>query len=157
MVSLEGVTLKSLPDGSILASGKNPSADTYLLTFRELPKGVTAFRLEVLPDDSLPRKGPGRAGNGNFVLSEFVVHLRPANGEATQLTLQNPSATYEQTGAASANPYGKWNIAAAIDGDAKGRNWGWAVMEKVGAPHAAIFETANELTLGEGDSIAIGL
>ncbi|MBM3965882.1 MAG: DUF1549 domain-containing protein, partial [Planctomycetes bacterium] len=78
MVSLEGVTLKSLPDGSILASGKNPATDTYLLTFRELPKGITAFRLEVLPDDSFPRKGPGRAGNGNFVLSEFVVQLRPA-------------------------------------------------------------------------------
>jgi hypothetical protein len=157
LVSLEGVSLKSLPDGSILADGKNPSTDTYILTFRDLPKGVTAFRLEVLPDDSLPRKGPGRAGNGNFVLSEFVVHLRSANGETAPVALQNPSATYEQTGAAGANPYGKWSIAAALDGDGKGRNWGWAVMEKVGEPHAAIFETASDLSLNEGDSITIGL
>ena len=157
IVSVEGVTLKSLPDGSILASGKNPATDTYLLTFRDLPKAITAFRLEVLPDDSLPRKGPGRAGNGNFVLSEFVVHLRPANGETTQIALQNPSATYEQTGAAGGNPYGKWSVAAALDGDAKGRNWGWAIMEKAGSPHAAIFETASDLNLAEGDSISIGL
>ncbi|MFN6164732.1 MAG: PSD1 and planctomycete cytochrome C domain-containing protein [Planctomycetota bacterium] len=157
MVSVEGVSLKGLPDGSILADGKNPSTDTYILTFRDLPKGVTALRLEVLPDDSLPRKGPGRAGNGNFVLSEFVAHLRSANGETTPIALQNPSATYEQSGAAAANPYGKWSIAAALDADAKGRNWGWAIMEKVGEAHAAIFETASDLTLNEGESIAIGL
>jgi hypothetical protein len=157
MVSVEGVSLKGLPDGSILADGKNPSTDTYILTFRDLPKGVTALRLEVLPDDSLPRKGPGRAGNGNFVLSEFVAHLRSANGETTPIALQSPSATYEQSGAAGANPYGKWSIAAALDADAKGRNWGWAIMEKVGEAHAAIFETASDLTLKEGESIAIGL
>ena len=157
IVSLEGVSLRKLPDGSILASGKNPSTDTYILTFRDLPKGITALRLDTLPDDSLPRKGPGRAGNGNFVLSEFVVHLRSANGETTQVPLQNPTATYEQTGAAGSNPYGKWSIAGAIDGDTKGRNWGWAVMEKVGASHAAVFETASDLSLNEGDSIAIGL
>ncbi|MBU6239673.1 MAG: DUF1549 domain-containing protein, partial [Planctomycetes bacterium] len=157
IVSLEGVSLRKLPDGSILASGKNPSTDTYILTFRDLPKGITALRLDTLPDDSLPRKGPGRAGNGNFVLSEFVVHFRSANGETTQIPLQNPTATYEQTGAAGSNPYGKWSIAGAIDGDTKGRNWGWAVMEKVGASHAAVFETASDLSLNEGDSIAIGL
>lgn len=157
IVSLEGVTLKPQPDGSILASGKNPATDSYLLTIGKLPPKVTAFRLEVLPDDSFPRRGPGRAGNGNFVLSEFVVHHRPAAGETVPVALQNPSATYEQTGAISDNPYGKWPIAAALDGDAKGRKWGWAVMEQVGQPHAAVFETASDLTLAEGDSIAIGL
>ncbi len=157
IISLEGVTLKPQPDGSILASGKNPATDSYLLTIGKLPPKVTAFRLEVLPDDSFPRRGPGRAGNGNFVLSEFVVHHRPAVGETVPVALQNPSATYEQTGAITDNPYGKWPIAAALDGDAKGRKWGWAVMEQVGQPHAAVFETASDLTLAEGDSVSIGL
>jgi hypothetical protein len=157
LVSLEGVTLKSLPDDSLLASGKNPATDTYSMTFANLPPGITAFRLEVLPDESLPQKGPGRAGNGNFVLSEFVVHLRPANGETSQVVLQNPSASYEQTGAVDGNPFGKWAIAAAIDADQQGRKWGWAVMEKVGARQVAVFEAATDLTLGEGDSIAISL
>ncbi|MFN7731319.1 MAG: DUF1553 domain-containing protein [Pirellula sp.] len=157
IVSLEGVSLKRLDDGSILASGKNPATDTYLFSLRSLPKKVTAFRIEVLPDDSLPRKGPGRAGNGNFVLSEFVVHHRKANGDTEQIPLQNATASYEQTGAADKNPYGKWAVAAAIDGDAKGRNWGWAVMEQVGAPNFAIFETAADVSLAEGESLTIGL
>ena len=157
IISLEGVTLKPQPDGSILASGKNPATDSYLLTIGKLPPKVTAFRLEVLPDDSFPRRGPGRAGNGNFVLSEFVVHHRPAAGETLAVALQNPSATYEQTGAITDNPYGKWPIAAALDGDTKGRKWGWAVMEQVGQPHAAVFETASDLTLADGDSVSIGL
>ncbi len=73
--SLQGVTLTLREDGSILASGTNPPTDTYTLSFNDIPAGVTAIRLEVLPDDSLPRKGPGRAGNGNFVLSEFRAEL----------------------------------------------------------------------------------
>lgn len=157
MVSLEGVTLRQLADGSILASGKNPVNDSYLMTFRGLPTAITAFRLEVLPHESFPRQGPGRAGNGNFVLSEFVVHHRRDAGDTSLVALQNPSASYEQTGAAGANPYGKWAIAAAVDGDAKGRNWGWAVMEQVGKPHIAIFETTEDLQLGINDSLAIGL
>src|SRR5258708_3300518 len=85
------------------------------------------------------RKGPGRAGNGNFVLSEFVGQFHPADGEEQPVALQNATASYEQTGATGGNPYGKWAIAAAIDGDSKGKTWGWAVMEKVGQAHSAVF------------------
>ncbi len=35
--------------------------------------GITGFRLEMLADASLPANGPGRFGNGNFVLSELGV------------------------------------------------------------------------------------
>lgn len=157
ITSAEGVTLTLKDDGSILASGKNPTTDTYTLTFKNVPKGVTALRLEVLPDDSLPKKGPGRAGNGNFVLSEFVVKQVIADTLDEAVPLQNATATYEQTGAADANPYKKWAVAAAIDGDAKGKTWGWAVMEKVGQPHAAVFETLNDLTLADGATLTISL
>jgi hypothetical protein len=157
MVSLEGVSLKALPDGSYLASGKNPANDTYLMTASGLPEGVTAFRLEVLPDGSLPNKGPGRAGNGNFVLSEFVVHHRKADGTVEPVALVDPSATYEQTGAAGGNPYGKWSVAGALDADKKGRQWGWAVMEQVGRAHAAVFQTSEDLKMGPGESIVVGL
>ena len=60
IMSAEGVTLTAKEDGSILASGKNPDTDTYTLVVKNPPQGITAFRLEVLPDDSLPKKGPGR-------------------------------------------------------------------------------------------------
>ena len=157
ITSENGATLTLKDDASILASHANPATDTYHLTFEGLPSGITAFRLEVLPDDSLPQKGPGRAGNGNFVLSEFLVQRRSGDGTPQLVPLQNPTASYEQTGAAGGNPYGKWAIAAAIDGDAKGKTWGWAVMEKVGQPHVAVFETAEDLTVGPDTSLTISL
>jgi hypothetical protein len=157
ITSQEGVTLTLKDDGSYLASDKNPATDTYTLSFKSLPAGITALRLEVLPDDSLPQKGPGRAGNGNFVLSEIIATVKPASGDPRPVPLQNATATYEQTGAAGGNPYGKWAVAAAIDADAKGKTWGWAVMEQVGKPHAAVFETAADLTLEEGATFQVEL
>ncbi len=157
IASSEGATLTVKEDGSVLASGTNPATDTYSFIVKSLPAGVTAFRLEVLPDDSFPQKGPGRAGNGNFVLSEFISQVLSATGEERPVALQNASADYEQVGAAGENPYKKWAVEAAIDGDTKGKTWGWAVMEKTGQPHAAIFETAADLTLEGGASLSLKL
>ncbi len=157
VVSRGGVTLTPRDDGALLASGENPSTDTYTLRFAALPEGVTAVRLDVLPDASLPKQGPGRAGNGNFVLSEIRLEVHAADGSVTPVPLANPTATYEQTGAAGENPYGKWAVAAAIDGDAKGPTWGWAVMEQVGKPHAAVFETVDAIDLAEGSTLVVHL
>jgi len=156
MQALSGTQLKTRADGAILATGPNPATETYTLQFSGLPTGVTALRIEVLPDDSLPQKGPGRASNGNFVLSELTAKVRTAAGEQS-VALQNATATYEQTGAAGGNPYGRWAVAAAIDADAKGRTWGWAVMEQVGKSQTAVFETAADLTLPEGAVLSLVL
>ena len=137
--SLEGATLELKDDGSILASGKSADTDTYNLRIAEWPEHLTALRLEVLTDDSLPAKGPGRADNGNFVVSEIEAFAVDGEQE-TQLTLQNASATYEQTGAANEHPDKKWSAASAIDGDTRGKTWGWAVMEQTGRTNSAVFE-----------------
>ena len=157
MTSANNATLTAKDDGSILAGGANPATDTYTLTVKNPPKGITAFRLGVLPDDSLPAKGPGRAGNGNFVLSEFIVKQVIGDTIEENVPLQNATATYEQIGAPGANPYGKWAVAAAIDGDAKGKTWGWAVMEQVGKPNTAVFETTKDIEGGEGTTLTISL
>ena len=68
-----GADLKKLDDGSILAGGKNPDEELYQVTINPSLKKVTAIRVEALPDESLPKNGPGRARNGNFVLHEFRV------------------------------------------------------------------------------------
>jgi hypothetical protein len=69
--------LALLPDGSILASGDQTKSDTYDLSFGDQIKGVTALRLEALPDESLPGGGPGRTyyegTKGDFFLSELSV------------------------------------------------------------------------------------
>lgn len=167
MISAQGANLTARTDGAILVTGNNPATDSYDLSFSNVPPNVTAFRLDVLPDDSLPKKGPGRAGNGNFVLSEFIVQVQPKAKETPENTdrstapdtlavpLQNATATYEQVGAAGDNPYGKWAVEAAIDGDAKGKKWGWAIMEKAGEANSAVFETVADLTLDEGATLKV--
>lgn len=70
-----GTTLKILEDGSVLASGPNPDKTTYKLLFESPISSIAAVRLEILPDDSLPARGPGRAGNGNLVINEVAAKL----------------------------------------------------------------------------------
>ncbi|MFN7939608.1 MAG: PEP-CTERM sorting domain-containing protein [Bryobacteraceae bacterium] len=74
-----GPTLTILGDGSVLASGTNPSTSVYTIVALTSLTGITGFRLEVLEDASLPGSGPGRQpANGNFVLTEFEVSADPA-------------------------------------------------------------------------------
>jgi mono/diheme cytochrome c family protein len=85
--STSGATLTKLPDGSVLAGGKAADTDTYTLRARTPLKGITALRLELLPDESLPEKGPGRApgtreaGGGNLVLSDLKVAVAPGQAK----------------------------------------------------------------------------
>ncbi len=128
--AMNGTVLATKEDDSILASGETPDRDAYEFEFNALPSGANALRIEVLPDASLPQKGPGRAGNGNFVLSE--VKVLKADGEI--LELESATASFEQTEASKGNPYNKWAVAAAIDRDAKGAKWGGAFSAKPDAP-----------------------
>ena len=74
-----GTILTELPDHSILASGVQPTNDTYTVTVFTAATGITGFRLEVLEDPSLPFNGPGRdSRNGNFMLTRFQVNAAPA-------------------------------------------------------------------------------
>ena len=55
--------------------GDISKSDTYTLTFADVPPGITAIRLEALPDERLPSHGPGMAyyegPKGDFFLSDF--------------------------------------------------------------------------------------
>ncbi len=80
-----GATLQVLDDHSVLAAGRNPEADTYVVEAKTDRTGITGVRLEALPDVSLPNGGPGRDPEGNFFLSDFEVEATPAaGGAATQ-------------------------------------------------------------------------
>jgi mono/diheme cytochrome c family protein len=69
----DAATLTAQADGSILASGAHRSPEQYKVDVT-LPAGtMTGLRLEVLPDASLPKGGPGRDYYGNFVLTSFAV------------------------------------------------------------------------------------
>ncbi len=99
-----------LEDGSVRLSGESPEKTSYTVTFDAELAGAAALRLEVLVDDALPRRGPGRAENGNFVLSELAL-TRAGNA----VPIGGASADHEQDG---------WPVAAAVDGKA---DTGWAI------------------------------
>ncbi|MCA9180141.1 MAG: DUF1549 domain-containing protein, partial [Planctomycetales bacterium] len=154
MRSEAGTTLTRLADDSVLASGLSPVKDTYTLTFDSWPADITALRIDAIPDGSLPHSGPGRAGNGNFVLTELELSLLN-DDQLTPIALQNASATFEQpVGAAGAHPDKKWSAASAIDGDTRGPSWGWAIMGQVGRPNSAVFEIAPDSKLAAASSVA---
>lgn len=117
--SAGGATLKVLEDGSVLASGKNPEAETYVVeATTDLPK-ITGLRIEVMNDPSLPLGGPGRDPEGNFVLNAVEVTEAPADKPqaAEKVTLKQAFGNESQRG------YDVTNLSQKEEG----RGAGWAI------------------------------
>jgi mono/diheme cytochrome c family protein/uncharacterized membrane protein len=132
--------LALLSDQSLLASGKNPVGDTYTIEANANIDGVSVFKLEVLTDPSLPQNGPGRALNGNFVLSQFKVEQVDINadgdetGPRSRIKIDRAEADYSQP---------QFEVAKSID---EFFTNGWAVgMGGDNKPHAAMFFTPDKL------------
>lgn len=144
-------------DRSVLVKGKKPDKDSYTLVFTNLPNPLSAFRLEALPHDSLPAKGPGRSGNGNFVLTEILVELARGNSEQSgrRIELSAARASTEQTSFAENNPEKRWAAAATVDGNTN--EFGWAVLPEVGRPQELVVELAQPVRLERGDYLKITL
>ncbi len=134
VTSAGGATAKVLPDGSILFGGKPSERDTYTLVLNSDLTAVGALRLEVLHDPSLPHKGPGRADDGNFVLSKISVSIAESGTDESpekSLTIADAQADFSQQG---------YPVAGAIDDDPQ---TGWAIDGKGGpGKQAALFRLA---------------
>ncbi len=61
------------PDSSIIAAGYQPTKSTAIFHLKNEIQNITGFRIEMLRDQSLPARGPGRSFMGTFALSEFQV------------------------------------------------------------------------------------
>lgn len=137
------------PDKSILATGKSPSQNTIRFYAKVPKQSLTALRIEALAHDSLPRKGPGLAGNGNFVLSNLTVEYEVAESEQTASTavkLSAGTATHQQNA-------GELSVAASIDDNASS---GWAVdAGGIGTDNAAVFSFAERLQPSESGQLKI--
>jgi Protein of unknown function (DUF1553)/Protein of unknown function (DUF1549)/Planctomycete cytochrome C len=153
----EGTTLTVREDRSVLASGKKPERDTYQLRFTNQWSALAGLQIEGLPDDSLPSKGPGRAGNGNFVLTEVLAHIEPAAGESRPLRFTESRASIEQTLHVEKNPYGRWSAASAIDADVRGESAGWAILPETGRQHSLRLGLDGASKLSTGDTLVVEL
>ncbi|NBC95506.1 MAG: hypothetical protein GVY27_04015 [Deinococcus-Thermus bacterium] len=70
--------LKVLEDGSILANAKRKRSRVEV-TYYAPRDNLRGFGLEVLPHESLPRKGPGTGSQGMFALGEIGLTAAPAD------------------------------------------------------------------------------
>lgn len=140
VTSKHGATLQRKDDASWLATGKNESSDVYTFEAIVDAERVSALRLEVLPDKSLVKQGPGRADNGNFVLTTFSVTTSPnsGDGETRKVELTNAKADFSQK---------DWRVEMAINDDPTD---GWAVSPEFGKRHVAVFEAKEAVSLKGG-------
>ena len=145
-LSSDGSTLKREADGSVSASGTRPEKDTYTVTAATTLTNVIALRLEVLRDEQLPMKGPGRQDNGNLHLSEFEARrLDAGSTNAAKLKIKRATADFDQAG---------WTIAHALDGNEK---TAWGIYPRVGESHLAVFEFEQPVKLAAGAKLVVAL
>lgn len=141
--ALHDTRLTISEQGRILAAGKNPANNTYSLELLLDIDNLTGLRIDVLPDESLPKSGPGRADNGNFVLSEVRAELVSVEEEADEATnklitlrFARAAASFEQSAGNEKVPQEGWTAASVIDGDEHGSTGGWAILPEVGQKHS---------------------
>jgi hypothetical protein len=169
MLSRGGSQLKLLDDGSILSTGPAPVKDTYDIMLLPGKKRITALRLEVLPDDSMPEKGLGRASDGRFVLSAIeirnttfsesseppLVYVSRAEADINQKRKEEPTVNDMMPGpiesAVVIEPVGS--------GQSEGRMFGgWSIVDdERKKPHEAIFLPLEPLDTNEASVIRISL
>lgn len=147
--SANGATITKQDDNSFLVSGATPDKDVYSVTFTA-PRTIGALKLEILTDASFPESGPGRAANGNIVLTGFEVERAPSDAPDTVETLRVAEALADY-----AQSVGNYLIRNAIDADPA---TGWAT----GSPEkrenrTALFVLDGAANIQPGDRVTVKL
>ncbi len=133
--------LRVLDDGSVLSTGDVTKRDVFTLRFslKQLPTPLTAIRLEVLPDDRLPARGPGRAfyegRKGDFFLSEVTARVgdRPVR-------FATASHSYGKISVGSGNA----NAGNVLDGEG---STGWSTSGREGERQVLVLQLAEPLEI----------
>ncbi|AGA28815.1 DUF1549 domain-containing protein [Singulisphaera acidiphila] len=143
-----GASFQTLPDAAVLVSGKDEQGLVQFVAATDLT-GITGVRLELLPDDSLPNKGPGRAPDGNFVINEIKVTAAPKADpkQAKPIMLTAPLADFSQGG---------FEIKHTVDGSPNGGK-GWAIAPAYGVNHWATFETGEPVGFEGGTVLTVSM
>jgi len=128
--------LTVLEDNSILASGDQTKSDTYTLRFRGDLRGVTAIQIEALPDERLPKRGPGRT------------FYEGTPGDFTMANLVAKSGDQVLTFSSASHSFAPKNFPASHAIDANLQT-GWSIDGGQGRAHAAVFSLSEPLAQDE--------
>ncbi len=135
-----GVVLRAQPDGSILASGAMPPSSMYEFTASTRLTNITGFRLELLPDPSLPGGGSGRGPAGKGVVTLFEVKVAGRKLDVSRITADFQSEESELN---------------LVIHPADQLKRGWSVQPETTRPHYAVIEPARMFGSAEGTELAI--
>ena len=151
ITSTNGTEFKTLDDKSVLAGGENPAKDIHELVIKPEPGTLAAFRLEAIPDESLPKKSAARSDDGGFRLSEFEAEIvypdkEGKAGEPKKIKIGQALADSARSGngpelAIDAKPDTGWQADPAA-------------LEQ---PHAALFVLADPLTVKSNAELRVRL
>jgi hypothetical protein len=148
--SEKGLTFERHSDASFIARVdkdiETPETDTYTATLSKLPPEWTGIRLEVVPDESLPKGGGGLAANGNWVVSHLLAQIVDRDGNVVrELPLQKAESDFEQKDFKAAD-----TIAKKPD-----PKKGWAVSPKQNETHWLQVRTKQPITLQSGERLRL--
>ena len=125
-------------EGVIFAGGDTSKHDIYSIKFAAGGKqAITALRLEALPDERLPDRGPGttfyEGRKGDFYLTEFKI---------AGAKIASATENYAK------NRFGNNPVSAklATDGDIQ---TGWSVSGRIGERHVAVFVLEKPIPAGQ--------
>ncbi|MDP7015682.1 MAG: hypothetical protein QGG36_07770 [Pirellulaceae bacterium] len=143
VTSSAGASFQRLPDDSYLVKGAH-ALDTYTFETRVPGGKLDKLRLEILPHDSLPQSGPGRATDGSFLLT----HL-----SANSVVVDGVPAAIRFSDAVANNETKDYTAAAALDPQP---DTGWRATPQGSSP-IAVFSLAQPLSLDEDVLVVIEL
>ncbi len=129
----QGAVCDVLDDHSVLAKGSVGPSETYTIHGVAPETGVvTAVRLEALTHPSLPKNGPGRARNGNFVLSQIVFETDGVPHKFKKAIADHSQKNYDVNDAIKGDLKKGWAVTAT---DPKERNVDRTAIFFLKTPH----------------------
>lgn len=135
-----GATLRVLDDGSVLAEGENPKVDEYEVELEVGERTLQALMLEVLPHESCPGNGLGRAYNANFVLTDVAARAGERDVKWASAEADHAQDTF--------------GIAFTIDDRP---DTGWAALPREKEPHVALFVPLAPIEVRAGERLVVRL
>jgi hypothetical protein len=136
-----GVTLKALPDGSVLAGGAMPASSIFELTAETKLRNITAFRLEMIPDAGLPNGGSGRGAGGKGVVTLFEARAGGKKVDLSRITADFKSEESELN---------------LVVRPAEQLKRGWGVNPEMNRRHYAVIETTRMFSPDTTMTLRIG-
>ncbi|MCA9062159.1 MAG: tetratricopeptide repeat protein [Planctomycetaceae bacterium] len=138
LISEGGAHLELQPDASVLASGRNPDRDQYVVSVGfDTEMTIAAIRLEALVHRSLPRGGPGRdslRNDGSFSMYQFHLAMQNTDGSTTPISIRHAEADY-------------WSWWVPVTPSV------WNIAGSVGKSHSAVYELPTPLTVTPGSRL----